>query len=93
MSNFACHNLEGKKLEDWNITKKLPPADGIHATGGHFSVCYIAENSAHEEVFIKVLDYKTTLYRSRQNLFSDIIISPIAEKINRFRQKNLCKFL
>lgn len=68
MSNFACHNLEGKKLEDWNITKKLPPADGIHATGGHFSVCYIAENSAHEEVFIKVLDYK--------RLFEDYLGQP-----------------
>ena len=68
MASFACHNLLGKTIEGWSVIKKLPAADGIHATGGHFSVCYIAENSAHEEVFIKVLDYK--------RLFDDYLGQP-----------------
>ena len=65
MPSFACHNLVGKTIDGWTITKKLPQADGVKSTGGHFSVCYLANDVEGKEVFVKVLDY--------QNLFEESI--------------------
>lgn len=48
--------LEGMSLEgDWVVEKRLDP--GPSATGGNFSVGYIARHPDHGPAFLKALDY------------------------------------
>ena len=52
---FASHNLVGITLKNgWKITKKLEK--GKDDTGGHFSICYLAEKEGNE-YFVKVINF------------------------------------
>lgn len=56
----AAFMLEGTNLSgDWRVTKlvKRPP----QATGGHFSVGYLASHPERGEAFLKALDYSSAL--------------------------------
>lgn len=81
MISYACHDLVGKTIDGWIVKEKIPQADGVHATGGHFSVCYIAESENNEEVFLKVLDYQVLF---EDSFSSDDFLRHINEATKNF---------
>ena len=52
MSNTAS-NLEGTKVGQWNVLKKISKDGG---TGGAFSSCYVVKSDDGNEAFLKAMN-------------------------------------
>lgn len=78
----AAHNLLGKTLSSgWFVKQKIVNGEGI--TGGHFSVCYLAEKEG-QIGFLKAIDFMAFFSMSQDSDFmkamSDMTTSYVYER-------------
>lgn len=60
-SSTPAESLVGLRLNDrWNVESKV--RSDTHATGGHFSTSYLAEDDQGNRVFVKALDFSGALH-------------------------------
>lgn len=91
----AAHKLVGRVLSSgWEVKSKIEPKEG--ATGGYFSVCYIAEKDG-QVGFLKAIDFVAFLKMRRDvdfmNSMNDMTASYVYERdlLSLCRQKGLNK--
>lgn len=79
VAHSAAYKLEGKLLEGgWKVVARVEPPQG--ATGGHFSVGYLAENADGRKGFLKALDYSKAF--GSQDKPISVALQELTEAIN-----------